>query len=65
MKFRRTTASTACADLRAFASFLEKNGSPEDLRVAASNMNDVLDQWRAWDAFGTEGQLDPRGDPRE
>lgn len=62
-KVRSTTADTVCADLRAFAAWLENE--PEEMRrIAASELNEQLDQWRALDSFGTEGQLDPRGDPR-
>lgn len=60
----RITATTVCADLRAFAEFLEEQ--PPDLRAyAADELNKQLDDWRSQDGFGTEGQMDPRGDRRE
>lgn len=63
-KFRPTTADTVATDLRAFAAWLERE--PEATRRdAASELNEQLDQWRAYDAFGTEGQCDPRGDHRD
>lgn len=63
MKFRKTTGKTVADDLRAFAAFLEHE--PEEIRrIAASELNEQLDQWKSLDAFGTEGQCDPRGDHR-
>lgn len=63
-KFRRTTADTVCVDLRAFAAWLEHE--PEEMRrIAAVELNEQLDQWKMLDSFGTEGQLDPRGDRRD
>lgn len=63
-KFRPTTADTVVTDLRAFASFLER-ANEHDRRCAAGDLNNILDEWRILDSFGTEGQLDPRGDHRE
>lgn len=34
----------------------------EDIKCA---IDDVLDDWHSDDAFGTEGQCDPRGDARD
>lgn len=62
-QFRRTTAETVSTDLRAFADFLERS-SEHDRRCAAGDLNHILDEWHSSDAFGTEGQLDPRGDHR-
>jgi hypothetical protein len=50
--------------LRKFATFLEEDGSPDDKQSAADEINCILDEWLMQDAFGTEGQLDPRGDNR-
>jgi len=62
--FRPTSAASVCDDLRAFAAFLEKE--PVEIReIAAGELNMQLSAWSLSDAFGTEGQLDPRGDPRE
>lgn len=39
---------------------------PKERRLAyVAAMSSALDGLRKQDAFGTEGQLDPRGDPRE
>lgn len=64
MRYRRTTAKTVAEDLRAYASWLDKNAKPVDLRFAAENLNIHLDVLLGDDSFGTEGQLDPRGDHR-
>jgi len=36
----------------------------KDRCVIAKCINEMLDELRAEDFFGTEGQCDPRGDPR-
>lgn len=66
MKFRKTTAKTVAKDLRAFADFLESdNAAKADKLLAAEGLNELLDEFYQDDAFGTEGQADPRGDHRE
>ncbi len=62
-KFRRTTPETVVADMHAFADFLARSGE-FDRKVAAGDLNTVLDEWHSNNAFGTEGQCDPRGDHR-
>ncbi len=51
-------------DLRAFADWLEKDGKAVDKKEVAGSLNEVLDGLLGDDAFGTEGQNDPRGDHR-
>lgn len=63
-KFRKTNCLNVMADLRAFADYLEKNGDEGERTDAAEALNRQLDQLLDCDAFGTEGQLDPRGDHR-
>lgn len=67
MKFRKTTHKTVADDLRAFADYLSELGKDgKEMRVdAAEKLNEWLDEWRNDDAFGTEGQMDPRGDRRD
>lgn len=65
-KYRRTTASTLTRDLRAFADEIERSEWPAEARKdAARQLNRWLDELAADDAFGTEGQCDPRGDHRD
>ena len=49
--------------LRRFAKWVSKEPSwvREDV---ANRLNALLNELESEDAFGTEGQLDPRGDPR-
>jgi hypothetical protein len=66
MRFRKTTAKTVARDLRAFADFLEGDNASKEERVeVAAWLNEKLDEWLTQDAFGTEGQCDPRGDHRD
>lgn len=37
----------------------------DDQKEVLEALNEVLDELRCQDFFGTEGQLDPRGDGRE
>lgn len=64
MKFRKTTSKTVAQDLRAYADWLEKDAKPAEKKETASWLNERLDELWADDAFGTEGQCDPRGDHR-
>lgn len=65
MKFRPTTAATLADDLSRFSTYLTDPDTPEDLLVEISAwLNKKLDQLHNQDAFGTEGQCDPRGDHR-
>ena len=64
--FRRTTAATLTTDLRAFADEIDRRRWPVALRDReAVWLNEHLDALLRQDAFGTEGQCDPRGDDRE
>lgn len=65
MKFRKTTAKTVTKDLRAFAKWLSDDVKSEELELAAEWLNRYLDEMYCEDAFGTEGQCDPRGDHRD
>lgn len=57
------TPATVSAVLHRYATWLATQGS--ETRVAhARGINAYLDQLLQADAFGTEGQCDPRGDPR-
>ena len=47
-----------------FADYLAKE-SDESRRIWAKDINALFDRACAEDAFGTEMQLDPRGDHRE
>ena len=39
---------------------------PEDgKKLVCADLNDLLDRYAGEDAFGTEGQCDPRGDQRD
>ena len=65
MKFRPSTARHVVADLQAFAKYL-KDPDLSDLRhEIAGWLNAKLDELLGDDAFGTEGQCDPRGDHRD
>lgn len=65
-KFRRTSSRTVSDDLRALADHLDELGKDgkESKTDAANRLNEWLDEWLNEDAFGTEGQCDPRGDHR-
>ena len=41
------------------------DAEPETAASIAEEMNDLLDELYLEDFFGTEGQLDPRGDQRD
>lgn len=64
MKFRKTTSKTVARDLRAFADWLDKDAKDVDKKGVAGSLNEILDGLLGDDAFGTEGQCDPRGDHR-
>lgn len=64
MKFRRSTHKTVAKDLIAFAKIVKDERYANQVEIAVW-LNDKLDEWLADDAFGTEGQCDPRGDHRE
>ena len=63
----KTSTKTLVEIVRATADFLEselKDASPNAIRMYTYDFNALLDSWSDDDAFGTEGQLDPRGDQR-
>ena len=64
-RFRKTTAKTVAKDLRAFADWVDENATDLDKRELADWLNDKFDELLGEDAFGTEGQCDPRGDHRD
>lgn len=64
-RFRKTTAKTVAKDLRAFADWVDENAKDLDKRELADWLNDKFDELLGEDAFGTEGQCDPRGDHRD
>lgn len=64
-KFRRTTVKTVVADLRALADWLEKDENTVTKRQIVPHVNNIYDSLLGEDAFGTEGQCDPRGDHRD
>lgn len=41
------------------------NSNASDAKILAKHLNEMLDELRAMDFFGTEGQCDPRGDERD
>lgn len=43
----------------------ETNGYTEALEETCNDLNNFFDELLGMDAFGTEGQLDPRGDQRK
>ena len=49
--------------MKKFGEFLEENF--EDCKPDIEKINNILDDLRNDDYFGTEGQCDPRGDGRE
>lgn len=65
MKFRRATATTVARDLRLFGDEIAYAQWDQPSRSdIAQWLNKKLDELVSMDAFGTEGQRDPRGDHR-
>lgn len=71
-RFRKMTRTTAVRVLRRMADMCEEEEKrglvrPEDsyAQMFAELIDPVLDELESQDAFGTEGQLDPRGDHRD
>lgn len=65
--YRPTTGATLAHDLERFADFVATRMDPTDDETRnelAAWLNKKLDSLLASDAFGTEGQQDPRGDHR-
>lgn len=66
MRYRASTEKTVALDLRAFAAYLDHKDVPVAMKKdAAKWLNTKLDELLGDDAFGTEGQCDPRGDHRD
>lgn len=63
-KFKPATAKTV-ADVVMRLADLIREEPPEARRVWAEQINEFLDDRLGEDAFGTEGQIDPRGDHRD
>lgn len=60
---KKATRKTLRAILSGLADMAEKD--PTDAQVICDRLNEVLDCLLDEDFFGTEGQLDPRGDHRD
>lgn len=63
-KFRKTTSGTVAVDLRALAAWIERDATLIQRKQIAPIVNNICDSLLGEDAFGTEGQNDPRGDHR-
>ncbi len=61
---KKATAASVPDVLRRLAVLIEKE-PVEVRRLYARDVNSMLDDLLGQDAFGTEGQLDPRGDQRD
>lgn len=65
-EFKKTTAKTLIRDLKRFVAWLEEDeGADHDYAPYAEEFNAWMDILLNEDAFGTEGQMDPRGDHRD
>lgn len=62
-EFKPATAKTVELVVRRFADYLKSEGA-EMRKIWAYELNQFLDNQLDQDAFGTEGQCDPRGDHR-
>lgn len=62
---KRNKKQNVVTTLRNFANFLESADNDHLNLVASQGLDNVLDLISANDGFGTEGQLDPRGDQRD
>lgn len=61
---KKATAKNVADVLRRFADLVKKEPA-EHRKLYARDVNGLLDELASQDAFGTEGQLDPRGDQRD
>lgn len=64
-KFKKTTPKTLVKDMRALADWLEKDENLITKKQIVPIFNNICDSLLGEDAFGTEGQCDPRGDHRD
>lgn len=62
-KFRKMTKTTASRVLRRMADMSDRD--PDFAQMFAEAIDPILTDLECEDAFGTEGQLDPRGDHRD
>lgn len=62
MKFKRATKKSLRQVFEAILEQCEKD--PRDAKIYLEEINKMLDSLLQEDFFGTEGQLDPRGDHR-
>lgn len=64
---RKTSRTTLAKHLRNLAAFVDENSkdAPELMTELAGWFNTKMDELYQADTFGTEGQVDPRGDHRE
>jgi len=66
MMGRTRKPRTAKSMSLAWAKLMEQaKASKDDEKCISEAFNEMLDRLRAMDFFGTEGQIDPRGDCRE
>lgn len=63
-QYKPATAKTVAQVLRAYADWIEKEDA-QSRKYTAEEVNRMLDRQLSEDFFGTEGQLDPRGDHRD
>jgi hypothetical protein len=61
----KMTKRNAKKVLAGIEEFILKPSNPEDSKHMLEAMNRMLDDLLTEDFFGTEGQLDPRGDQRD
>lgn len=64
-EFKPATSKTVSGVLRKLADFCDQSKYDDDRKEVASELNIMLDELLNQDFFGTEGQLDPRGDHRD
>lgn len=61
----KSNAKTVTKHLRKLADWLESDEcAAEERATVAESFNEMIDNLHESDFFGTEGQLDPRGDQR-
>lgn len=63
MKYKDADGRSAARILRRLADMVSKE-EPATREMFADDLNAFLDELASQDFFGTEGQLDPRGDKR-
>ena len=65
MAAKRATPKTLDAVMARFLAFVVGERDTSARQAHCDSLNTFLDELLAEDAFGTEGQCDPRGDHRE